>query len=112
MKDLRPVFIKINSIFFVETLHLSRPAYFAKGKMPNPRTRERIITNKKQMCFKKMYHFFAIFASMRSNISASRQNLVSNIRDIKMRNLIAKLELCSFNTEVAFQVTDGHQKII
>jgi len=45
-----------------------------------------------------------ILASLTSNISASRQNfknLVGNLRDIKMRNLIAKFELCSFNTEGA-----------
>jgi len=33
-----------------------------------------------------------------------------------MRNLIAKFELCNFNIEIAFQVTDGrtngHQRII
>jgi len=44
--------------------------------------------------------------------------MVGNLSDIKMRNLIAKFELCSFNTKGAFQVTDGqldrrrHQKII
>jgi len=49
-------------------------------------------------------NFFVIFASSVSNISASRQNiknLPGNLRDIQMRNLIAKFELCSFNTEVA-----------
>jgi len=54
----------------------------------------------KQMRVKKCFS-----APLRSNISASRQNignLVGNSRDIKMRNLIAKFELYSFNTVVAF----------
>jgi len=40
--------------------------------------------------------------SLTSNISGSRQNfknLVSSLRDIEIMNLIAKFELCSFNTQ-------------
>jgi len=66
---------------------------------------------------KKLFHAF--FAFLTSNISDYRlnfKNLVGNLRDIEMRNLIAKLEFCSFNTDGAFQATDectdGHQKII
>jgi len=43
------------------------------------------------------------------NISATGQNfktLVSNLQDIEMRNLIVKFELCSFNAEGVFHMTD------
>jgi len=70
-----------------------------------------INSTKKQMRIKKLFHFLS---SLTSKISASRQtikNLVGDLRDIKMRNLLPKFELCSFNTEVAFQVTDGRTDI-
>jgi len=58
--------------------------------------------------------FFVIPASLMSNISAPRQNfknLIGTLQDIKMKNLIAKFELCCFNTEGAFQVTDRQTHI-
>jgi len=70
---------------------------------------ERLSTKNEQMYIKKCFIFCYVFASLTSNISATRQNfknLVGNIWDIKMRNFIAKFKLSSFNTEGAFQVTD------
>jgi len=69
---------------------LSSWAFFAKGKMPNPRASEvscLTMQTNKQMRIKKCFSFFVIFASLTSNISASRQNiknLVGNLQDIKM----------------------------
>jgi len=71
--------------------------------MPYPRaSKQSFVTNRPltNKCTLKM--IFVIFLSLTPNISASRQNfknLVNDLRDIKMRNLFAKFELCSFNTE-------------
>jgi len=85
--------------------------------MPSPQVNKRGFMSNRQLTslqtkksVLKNVLFSVIFASLRSNISAPRQNfknLLGNLRDIKIRNLTAKCELCSFNTEGAFQM-DGH----
>jgi len=62
----------------------------------------------KQMCFKKLFCFFVIFASLTSNISVSRQNiknLVGNLFGKGSSYLYTKNLLSSFKTEGASQVT-------
>jgi len=81
---------------------LSRWAFFAKGKVPNPREQVSDL-------------FFCIFASLTSNISGSRQNIKNQAGNFLGKGssyLHAKSWLSSFISEGTFQVTDGHRKII
>jgi len=63
------------------------------------------------MHVKKLFSSFSCHLCI-FDISASRQNyknLIGILQNIKRKNLIAKFELCSFNTEGAFLVTDRQE---